>query len=324
MSLEFILSHRPLTSYVEIYPSDLFQPLQKISKHFPGLLEKVVTAVGQKFNVAVAINTPVMEGSIPLQALQERNISMINISDQSGSISLVTLKNEGIIVSQNVHPAWWDWASQTIAISYEEGYGKHDFFDQEDYQVQHLLFELHNASHTNEFRDLDTLEVNAYVRAFEKIEFQSTLETRRDLDYLAQQSAFDPDLNEFKSVYPDFELHYLFQQVAGHSYEIAKRSPGFDASPSCYSGTWKNSFDWTNTAHTKGAEALKEILKGHLLAIDGLGSSCLSKAMKVLMQGYQANENWATFAYENLVFFQEKYQQSYEQEPFGSYVLLIS
>lgn len=326
MDLQVSYSQRLSTLYFEKYPLELSSAIKKISEHFPGFLAKVVDCLGKKIQVAIAINCPQEQGAVSQKALRDRDIIPWGPFEENESVPLSVLEELGIIHSQLPYPAWWDGNTQTIYLSYDHGYGQSDFFDQEDLQTASLLFELHNAVKSSEMLALAALEIDDYVRSFEELEFQSAQETAKDIEALVKKGEFNPGLNEFKAMYPSFELHYLFQQVSGHSQEIARRyaedSDSLFALPDSYVGSWKVPIDWTNTSHRKGAEMLKEILKGHLAAIYLGDEPPLKQALKTLHQGYQSKEEWALIAHENLEYFRERYTAFIDEFPFENFVSL--
>ncbi|MCB1109988.1 MAG: hypothetical protein KDK64_03335 [Chlamydiia bacterium] len=324
MDLQLSNSQKSSTPYFEKYPLDLSSAIQKISTHFPDFLAAAVDRVGKKIQVAIAINCPQEKGTVAKKALQDRDILPLGLPVENGLVPLSALEKLGIVHSQLPYPAWWDGNTQTIYLSYDHGYGQSDIFDHEDLQTASLLFELHNAVKSSEMLALAALEIDDYVRSFEELEFQSTQETAKDIEALVEKGAFNPTLNEFKAVYPSFELHYLFQQVSGHSKEIARRytedNPFALSDP--YVGSWKVPIDWTNKAHCQGAEMLKKILKGHLAAIYLGDELPLKQALKTLHQGYQSKEDWALIAHENLEYFRERYDAFIDEFPFENYVSL--
>lgn len=326
MDLQLSRSQRPSTPYFEKYPIDLSSAIQKISTYFPGFLAEAVDCLGKKIQVAIAINCPQKQGTVSQKALKDRDILLLGLPIKNEDVPLTVLETLGIVHSQLPYPAWWDGSTQTIYLSYDHGYGQYDIFDQEDLQTASLLFELHNAVKSSEMLALAALEIDDYVRSFEELEFQSTQETAKDIEVLVEKGAFNPTLNEFKAVYPSFELHYLFQQVSGHSQEIARRyaedSDSLFALPDSYVGSWKVPIDWTNTSHRKGAEMLKEVLKGHLAAIYLGDEPPLKQALKALHQGYQSKEEWALIAHENLEYFRERYTAFIDESPLENFVSL--
>lgn len=91
--------------------------------------------------------------------------------------------------------------------------------------IQAALFEIANLFHKNNFKDLagriESLTPDAFVEQYERLEHQSALLCKKTLrEYLPKEKW---------SVYPiaytteNFQLHYLMQQLAGHSQKIFEK-----------------------------------------------------------------------------------------------------
>ena len=190
----------------------------------------------------------------------------------------------------------WDWQDKTLYLSIKEK-------DESD-QIQTYLFELHNAAHTSKFIDLgereETLGANAYVKQIEEVEYSSAKLTQIRLEILAANFEFDIEKSAFEALYPSFELHYLFQQVSGHSQIIASRYQKRHPTMPPYEGTWKFPLD------PQSKKLLKNALIGHLEAILYEDTDLLDETLETLHQGLKSKEPWATSAQKNLHFFNEQ------------------
>lgn len=197
---------------------------------------------------------------------------------------------------ENHRFAHWDWQDKTLYLSAEE--------EEESDQIQTYLFELHNAAHTSKFKDLgeqeETLGADAYVQEFEEVEYASAKFTQTRLEILADSFEFDLDQSTFKALYPSFELHYLFQQIAGHSQIIADRYQKRHPTMPPYKGTWKFPLD------PQSKKLLKNALIGHLHTIFYEDTELLDETLDTLRQGLKNRESWATSAQKNLRFFNEQ------------------
>lgn len=199
----------------------------------------------------------------------------------------------------------WDWQDKTLYLSADE-VGESD-------QIQTYLFELHNAAHTSKFKDLGerekTLGADAYVKQFEEVEYDSAKFTQMRLEILADSFEFDLDQSTFKALYPSFELHYLFQQVSGHSQIIADRYQKRHPTMPHYKGTWKFPLD------PQSKEILKNALIGHLHTIFYEDTELLDTILETLRQGLKNKEPWAAPAQKNLRFFNEQLAKHAPQLP---------
>ncbi|MCP5505218.1 MAG: hypothetical protein H7A41_08725 [Chlamydiales bacterium] len=303
--------------YVKSYPVDLEQSIKKISDYFPMLLQKVFNQIQDFLVIMLVVDLPHdTTRGVKVSALKERSISVRALTpDGAGYVSSEALFKQNIVIGQETFPACWSWKTKTIYVAQYEGYGK--FFNQEEHQILNLLFEMHNACQTQRLLGLHEkgkeMGKKRYVRACEDLELSSAKETRKCIETMIKDDEFDEEENIFKLIYLDPELNYLFQQLSGHSFAIAKNYDDFfpDSCGTPYHGTWATPFDRSNPDHLKVCEQLRAILKGHLQAIFHQTEDDLIEAMK---QTQHLDDRLFKMVEVNLEFFREKYQQSVERE----------
>ena len=303
--------------YVKSYPMDLEQSIRKISDCFPMLLQKVFNQTQDFLVVMLVVDLPYHQArGIKVSSLKERNISVRALTpNEAGYVNNEALLKENIVIGQETFPACWSWEKKTIYVAQYEGYGK--FFNQEEHQILNLLFEMHNACQTQTLLDLHEkgkeMGKERYVRACEDIELSSAIETRKCIETMIENEQFDEEENIFELIYLDPELNYLFQQLSGHSFAIAKNYDQFfpDSCSPPYHGTWATPFDRSNPDHLKVCHQLRAILKGHLQAIFHETEDDLIEAMK---EAQHLDDHLLKMVEVNLQFFREKYQQYVERE----------
>lgn len=109
-----------------------------------------------------------------------------------------------------------------------------------DQIVPYLVFELNNARKSSQFKEIDEkcedAGIEETVRRVEQCEYDSALETNRLIQKWIAENKL-PETTAFCRVFPNFRDHYLFQQISGHSQQIADRYT--NRFSSCYQGTWK-------------------------------------------------------------------------------------
>ncbi len=127
-----------------------------------------------------------------------------------GSVGLEVSDCEGF-------KAKWCWGDRKILLSSQF------FRDTEANKVASLVFELSNAFQTSRFKELvrnkDQYGVEAFVRAFEEIEYDSAKITQR----IAGQILGSDKVYDFKLISQKFSEHYALNQISGHSEWIAKK-----------------------------------------------------------------------------------------------------
>jgi len=334
MSTQFISNQlfRTYPGYIDSYPYDFESPIKKISETFPLLFPNLRSEVGGPIRIELLVDIPHAENEgISTLELENRGISTRGLrSNETGIVSITDLAKQNITIAQETSPGYWYWEKRTICIAYSEGYGKYDFFDQEYHQIVTLLFEMQNACQTPAFQDLnrqgETLGRDQYVRVFEDIEHYSLQMTDSRLELMANKGNFDRRFNLCKAAYHDPELNYLFQQLDGHSFLIAKdfESRFSHHSQKPYMGTWVTPFDRKNSRDMHICEKLREVLTAHLAAIYYGEKSHLESALETINDGLRFEEKWAQVVMENLVFFQKKYKAFVQKEHPDTVVNIVS
>ncbi|MCB1107607.1 MAG: hypothetical protein KDK76_05895 [Chlamydiia bacterium] len=295
---------------------DLAVPFQEIQESLPQILSEAAQAAGGSIAISLVVDIPKQGDKVPLSELQKRQISIEGIDkDEEGFASIESLAKKNIIIGPEKDLAFWNWDLKEIQISYSS-YGDHEEFEKIDYQILNILFEMYNACHTKKFLALRSLNKENYVRAFEKVEWETVWRTASSLETMAKVGRFDPGLNIFKCLYQDEELNYLYQQLNGHSFDIARQYDRLCPSifNRAYRGTWATPFNETNKVDQIVRDHLVKILNGHLWAIHYDNHSELKKEMAIVQEGVKGKEKWAELVMKNLVFFQKKYQSYVQRE----------
>ncbi len=109
------------------------------------------------------------------------------------------------------------------------------------FAVESALFELVNLSQKSYFQSLvnriDKLDPDEFVKDYEHIEYQTALICKRIL-----QKKLAPDQwDAYPLVYTtdSFQLHYLIQQLSGHSQKIYERYKDRFSTNETYCGSWQ-------------------------------------------------------------------------------------
>jgi hypothetical protein len=113
-------------------------------------------------------------------------------------------------------------------------------------QVTTIVFELHNMKVSKEFADLNRnardgkIGKEDYVRSWEQLEHRNVLKGNKCIRRMIDEGCFQKKC-EMTLFIPDFQLHFLYQQLIGHSARIVKRYDKFNASGASipYEGTWE-------------------------------------------------------------------------------------
>jgi len=114
--------------------------------------------------------------------------------------------------------------------------------------VSHLMFELFNALKDYMFEELEKkavkkkIDKEIFVKEIERIEFQSHNNTKKLLGMAVKSGHLtEPDLLEDVPIIEDFDTHYKYHQLIGHTERYAKRfdtlSKAEQHIPIC--GAWK-------------------------------------------------------------------------------------
>ncbi|WP_420421685.1 hypothetical protein [Simkania sp.] len=321
MDIQVPCSQLHLTKFAHVrsYPADLEDSIQKISNHFPHLLEEISQKVGEAIKIILVVDLPVDPAKgVMISSLQERDVTVVDAG--TGYVSLEDLSMQNILIGQETSPAYWSWEKRVVFIAQFEGYGKYDLLSQSDHQVLNLLFEMHNALQTPEVLKLNEkgreLGREKYVRACEDVELSSVIKTSDCLEKMIHQKKFHSGMNFFKTLYRDSELNYLFQQLSGHSFAIArdydKRFPCPSAAP--YQGTWATPFNRENQDHVRVCEQLRAILKGHMRAVSLGDETQLKQAIEETANAFDFEDELIEMVQVNLKHFQKKYGEYVERE----------
>jgi hypothetical protein len=202
----------------------------------------------------------------------------------------------------------WDRKERIIYLDQERiNAGKLDASN----QVAVLICELLNAKATKFFEQLDyrairsEIQKEEYVASMERIEHDNGLKTH---EYVKQAIKDKVLSGVFVSLYfQDFETHYKYQQIAGHSSDISDK---FDRITHCvhtvaYRGTWKppykeedkeiilRLFNLHGFAHASEDEKVKKVAEERL-----------QKALAELKERSSGEERWERIlaAAENFLF----------------------
>ncbi len=179
-----------------------------------------------------------MSGVLGASAHQTRSLSSVECASQLKPCLMAiqkvpearqlieTVQKEGWVrvVVNNTHlsnqfGAYWDGSNRTIAISVTSDNTQGDI-------IASIIFELHNASVDSKFDYLDSLAAagqidrEGYIRAVEYIEFQNSISAHNIAEKGIKMGVFP--VRARLHVYRNFEEHYYYQQVGGHSAYIGK------------------------------------------------------------------------------------------------------
>jgi len=111
--------------------------------------------------------------------------------------------------------------------------------------VSHFVFELLNASNSGKFKDLlllasqKKMDKETFVRNIETIEFNNGHQCKKILNQaIAEHRLPEGPLTD--GVFKDFELHYKYQQLIGHTEQIVSLYERVcpDKGPSIFKGAW--------------------------------------------------------------------------------------
>ena len=312
---------RTVSQCVASYPVEFADAVETIQEAFPDLLSRIKEAVGESISVKLVVDLPIRKGSVLLSKLREKKISVEGLrGNTAGRVTIEALEKKNIVICEETAPATWKWSDKTIYVAHSS-YGNEQVDDQEYYQILNILFEMHNASQTQHFKKLTRPKKGFtkldFVRAFEGIEHDTVIRTRESLSMLTMSDKFIQEINIYRHIYDDAELHFMHQQLAGHSLRIAKRYDVFffpHAKKEAFHGTWKTKFEEGNDLHQRIRENLYEILSEQLSAIADGDRSNLDAILKKVRIAVGSGQEWARLVMLNLNFFQEKYQEYVQNE----------
>lgn len=113
--------------------------------------------------------------------------------------------------------AFWDGDRRIIAISSRQSPGA---------RIGSILFELHNASVSSKLNHLDTLaetgkiDRDSYVESVEYLEYRNSIGASTIAEKGIKMGIFPKEAR--LPVYKNFEEHFYYQKIGGHSSWIAK------------------------------------------------------------------------------------------------------
>lgn len=172
--------------------------------------------------------------------LQQAVNKIMQISEARSLIN--TIQQEGPIrIIANTHPlseqfgAYWDLGKRTICInlSHCRSEGK---------VIGSIVFELHNAAANSKLQHFDHLALTknidreSYVKGVEYVEYENSLKASHLTKVGIQMGIFPADA--YLPIYRNFEEHYHFQIIGGHSAWIGSNYDGLSNHKcSCHSTT---------------------------------------------------------------------------------------
>lgn len=115
--------------------------------------------------------------------------------------------------------AFWDVDRRIICVNLSANRTEGDL-------IGSILFELHNASVNSKLNHLDDLAASgnidreSYVQAVERLEYHNSVKASAIAEKGIQMGVFPSDAR--LPTYSNFEEHYRFQKIGGHSAWIAK------------------------------------------------------------------------------------------------------
>lgn len=122
--------------------------------------------------------------------------------------------------------------------------------------IESALFELINLSKKRDFcglvKKIDALDPDEFVKEYESIEYRTALVCKRILQKNIASDRWDAYPMTYTS--QSFQLHYLLQQLSGHSQKIYERYKDHFNANQTYHGSWQAPTD------TESKEILLELL----------------------------------------------------------------
>lgn len=314
-------AQQSVSQFITSYPVDLAISVERIQEEVPSLFPVMKEAAGGAISIKLAVDLPTEGERVSLSRLREKSISTEGLrEDEAGWVTINELAQKNIVICEELLPAYWKWSDRVIYVSHSS-YGNECFSFQEYHQVSNILFEMHNACQTKRFSALTDPKNKTskldFVRAFEEIEHDAIILTRRCLTVLSKNEKFDQDFNIYKNAYDDAELHFMHQQLMGHSYAIAKRYDNVffpHAKKELFQGTWVTKFEEGNQVHQYTREILYEILNEQIDAIANDDRSKLDAMLKKVRIEADSGKEWARLVMLNLNFFQGRYQEYVRRE----------
>jgi hypothetical protein len=149
-----------------------------------------------------------------IQTLQEGNKLISNILVE-GPLSIKVAQND----VARTFKACWDQDNRIIYICLATNPPRGEI-------IASILFELHNASVTSKMDNLDQMAQfgkitkQDYVRSFEYLEYLNSINTA-NLAKIGIEKGIFPK-NALLSTYKDFDEHFYYQRISGHSDVIAR------------------------------------------------------------------------------------------------------
>ncbi len=149
-----------------------------------------------------------------IQAFPEGQKLISNILTE-GQLNIQVANNE---VARNFK-ACWNQDSRTILICLSTNPPKGEV-------IASILFELHNASVTSKMDNLDQMAQCGriskpdYVRSFEHLEYLNSINTANITKIGIEKGIFPK--NALLPTYKNFEEHFYYQKISGHSDVIAR------------------------------------------------------------------------------------------------------
>lgn len=159
--------------------------------------------------------SPELSDSLNAVLALEEGKALVSRITAEGPLKIAVVENS---VTESFS-ACWDQDRRTILIGISS-------LPTQGEMIGSLVFELHNALVTSQYDYLDKLAKEhkigkqEYVKGFERLEYLNSINASRLIDSGIQQGVFPKDAKLF--TYKDFEEHFYYQKISGHSAIIAK------------------------------------------------------------------------------------------------------
>jgi hypothetical protein len=154
----------------------------------------------------------------PLLAKVQQLASARTLLAQIQSEGPLHIKTQNTSLSEQFG-AFWDPEERAISICWHKTRSEGEM-------IGSMLFEMHNAAVSRQFENYDRLAANGkigkaeYVRSVEHLEYQNSLKASRMATEGIEKGIFPASAH--LPTYSNFEEHFYYQQIGGHSDYIAQ------------------------------------------------------------------------------------------------------
>lgn len=245
----------PLSIYISHHPIELERAVQKVYHYAEDLLKDMKLVFGRFIQVKIMVNVPiVMKKYVLFQDLLKQGISPTDLSIQKiwlenqkqDVVAIDHLRLQGILIGDIPSVAEWRGRGWIIL-----KHGAYNFIPDSNHrvsrQVAYLIFELYNAQFSALLKDVYRNGVtepadDRFVEEIEHVEHSTLHATIQRLTQLIEAKVLTKAAEYFHAGFKEFHLHYLNQQLKGHSKYVATFHEEIYMNPTQpripYKGTW--------------------------------------------------------------------------------------